>query len=115
MEQTMLENMTFEELARETMRSDDKLAAALLEKCEEALAIERSGAEALQNDIMGQLNSCLTEMNGMLQELINDLIAAKGAKRKSQDAIHRFQDRCENMPSDYSETFSVLWDIDDDD
>ena len=60
--ENMYHNMTYEELARETRRSDYKLA--------------------------------------------------KGSKRKSQEAIQRFKERCENMPSDYLETFSVLWDID---
>ena len=31
---------------------------------------------------------------------------------KSQEAIQRFKERCENMPLDYLETFSVLWGID---
>ena len=43
---------------------------------------------------------------------VQDLIEAKGTKRKSQEAIQRFKERCEDMPSDYLETFSVLWDID---
>ena len=110
--ENMYPNMTYEELARETMRSDYKLAKAVLEKCDETLEIERSGFEALKTDTMVQLNSCLEEMNGMLQELVNDLIDAKGTKRKSQEAIHRFKERCENIPSDYLETFSVLWEID---
>ena len=108
----MLENMTYEELARETMRSDCKLAKALLETCDETLEIERSGFENLKTDTMVQLNSCLEEVNGILRILVNDLIEAKGNKRKSQEAIQRFKERCENMPSDYLETFSVLWDID---
>ena len=108
----MYNNMTYEELARETMLSDCKLAQAVLEKCDETLEIERSGFEALKTDNAVQLNSCLTEMNVMLQELVNDLIDAKGAKRKSLEAIQRFKERCENMPSDYLETFSVLWEID---
>ena len=108
----MLENMTYEELARETWHSENKLAKAVLEKCDETLEIERSGFENLKTDTMVQLNSCLEEMNGMLQILVNDLIEAKGTKRKSQEAIQRFKERCENMPSDYLETFSVLWEID---
>ena len=104
--------MTYDELGRETMQSDCKLAKAVFEKCEETLAIEREALEALHNDTMVQLNSCLGEMNGMLQELVNDLIDAKGTKCKSLEAIRRFQERCENMPLDYVETFSVLWDID---
>ena len=110
--ENMYHNMTYEELARQTMSSDNQLAKAVLEKCDETLEIERSGFEALQTDTMVQLNSCLEEMNGMLQELVNDLIAAKGSKRKSQEAIQRFKERCEDMPSDYLETFSVLSDID---
>ena len=107
--ENMYHNMTYEELARETRRSDYKLAKAVLEKCDETLEIERSGFEALKTDTMVQLNSCLEEMNGMLRILVNDLIESK---RKSQEAIQRFKERCENMPSDYLETFSVLWDID---
>ena len=110
--ENMYHNMTYEELARETRRSDYKLAKAVLEKCDETLEIERSGFEALKTDTMVQLNSRLEEMNGMLRTLVNDLIAAKGTKLKSQEAIQRFKERCENMPSDYLETFSVLWDID---
>ena len=108
----MLENMTYEEIARETWHSENKLAKALLEKCDEMLEIERSGFEADKTDTMVQLNTCLDEMNGMLRILVNDLIEAKGTKRKSQEAIQRFKERCENLPSDYLETFSVLWDID---
>ena len=82
----MLENMyhtmTYDELARETMRSDNKLT--VLEMCDDTLEIERSGFEAV-----------LEEMNGMLRILVNDLIEAKGAKRKSQEAIQRFKERCE--------------------
>ena len=107
--ENMYHNMTYEELARETRRSDYKLAKAVLEKCDETLEIERSGFENLKTDTMVQLNSCLEEMNGMLRILVNDLIESK---RKSQEAIQRFKERCENMPSDYLETFSVLWDID---
>ena len=110
--ENMYHNMTFEELARETMRSDNQLAKAVLEKCDETLETERSGVENLKTDTMVQLKSCLEEMNGMLQELVDDLIEAKGTKRKSQEAIQRFKERCENMPSDYLETFSVLWEID---
>ena len=110
--ENMYRNMTFEELARQTMSSDNQLAKAVLEKCEETLETERSGVENLKTDTMVQLNSCLEEMNGMLQELVNDLIEAKGTKRKSQEAIQRFKERCENMPLDYLETFSVLWEID---
>ena len=111
--ENMYHNMTYDELARETMRSDNKLAKAVLEKCDETLEIDRSGVENLKTDTMVQLNSCLEEMNGMLQELVDDLIEAKGTKRKSQEAIQRFKERCENMSSDYLETFSVLWEIDD--
>ena len=110
--ENMYHNMTYDELARETMQSDCKLAKALLEKCDAMLASERSGLEALKLDHSISLNTCVTEMNGMLQELVNDLVAAKGAKRKSLEAIHLFQERCENMPLDYLETFSVLWNID---
>ena len=46
--ENMYHNMTYEELARETMRSDYKLAKAVLEKCDETLEIERSGFEALK-------------------------------------------------------------------
>ena len=109
--ENMYHNMTYEELARQTMSSDNQLAKAVLEKCDETLETERSGVENLKTDTMVQLNSCLKEMNGMLQELVNDLIEAKGTKRKSQEAIQRFKERCENMPSDYLETFSVLWEI----
>ena len=111
--ENMYHNMTFEELARQTMSSDNQLAKAVLEKCDETLETERSGVENLKTDTMVQLNSCLEEMNGMLQELVNDLIEAKGTKRKSQEAIQRFKERCEDMPLDYLETFSVLWEIDD--
>ena len=107
----MLENMTYEELARETWHSENKLAKAVLEKCDETLEIERSGFENLKTDTMVQLNSCLQEMNRNIRILVNDLIEAKGNKRKSQGAIQRFKERGENMPSDYLETFSVLWDI----
>ena len=110
--ENMYHNMTHEELARETWHSDCKLAKAVLEKCDETLENERSGFEALNTDNMVILNSCLEEMNGILQILVNDLIEAKGNKRKSQEAIQRFKERCENMPSDYLETFSVLWDVD---
>ena len=110
--ENMYHNMTYDELARETMRSDNQLAKAVLEKCDETLETERSGVENLKTDTMVQLNSCLEEMNGMLQELVNDLIEAKGTKRKSQEAIQRFKERCEDMPLDYLETFSVLWEID---
>ena len=110
--ENMYHNMTYEELARETWHSENKLAKAVLEKCDETLEIERSGFEDDKTDTMVQLNTCLDEMNGMLQELVDDLIEAKGTKRKSQEAIQRFKERCENLPSDYLETFSVLWDID---
>ena len=110
--ENMYHNMTYEELARETRRSDCKLAKAVVEKFDETLEIECSGFEALTTDTMVQLNSCLEEMNGMLQILVNDLIEAKGGKRKSQEAFHCFKEQCENMHSDYLETFSVLWDID---
>ena len=110
--ENMYHNMTYEELARETRRSDYKLANAVLEKCDEMLEIERSGFENLKTDTMVQLNSCLEEMNRNIWILVNDLIEAKGNKRKSQEALQRFKERCENMPSDYLETFSVLWEID---
>ena len=38
----MLENMTYAELACETWHSENKLAKAVLEKCEETLEISRS-------------------------------------------------------------------------
>lgn len=120
----MLENMyhimTFEELACETWHSENKLAKALLEKHDEFERAEfekhdefkRAEFERAENaDVLDQLNSCLDEMNGMLRILVNDLIEAKGIKRKSQEAIQRFKEQCENMPSDYLETLSVLWDI----
>lgn len=110
--ENMYRNMAFDELARETWHSENKLAKALLEKHDELIETERAGAEAIQIDTMIQLDSCLEEMNGMLQILVNDLIAAKGTKRKSQEAIQRFKENCENMPIDYLETFSILWDID---
>ena len=110
--ENMYHNMTYDELARETWHSEHKLAKALLEKCDETLEIERSGFENLKTDTMVQLNSCLEEMNGNIRILVNDLIEAKGNKLKSQEAIHRFKERCENMPSDYLDTFSVLWEID---
>ena len=97
----MLENMTYDELARETWHSENKLAKALLEKCDETLEIERSGFENLKTDTMVKLNSCLEEMNGILRILVNDLIEDKGNQRKSQESIQRFNERCENMPSDY--------------
>ena len=103
--ENMYHNMTFEELARETWHSENKLAKALLE-------IERAEVEAESDDVLDQLEICLQDMNGMLQDLVNNLIEAKGTKRKSQEAIQRFKESCENMPSDYLETFSVLWDID---
>ena len=40
--ENMYHNMTYDELARETMRSDCKLAKAVLEKCNETLEISRS-------------------------------------------------------------------------
>ena len=110
--ENMYHNMTYDELAHETWHSENKLAKALLEKCDETLEIERSGFENLKTDTMVQLNSCLEEMNGILRILVNDLIEAKGTNRKSQEAIQRFKERCENVPSDYLETFYVLWDID---
>lgn len=97
--ENMYHNMTFEELARETWHSENKLAKALLEKHDEAIELEH-------------VETCMQDMQGMLQGLVNDLIAAKGTKRKSQEAIQRFKNDCENMPSDYLETFSVLWNID---
>ena len=54
--ENMYHNMTYEELARETRRSENKLAKELLEKCDETLEIERSGFEALKTDTMVQLN-----------------------------------------------------------
>ena len=111
--ENMYHNMTYEELARETWHSDNALAKVMLEKCDETLEIERSGFENLKTDTMVQLNSCLEEMNGILRILVNDLIEAKGTQRKSQEAIQRFKERCEDMPLDYLETFSVLWDMDD--
>ena len=112
--ENMYHNMTYEDVARETWHSENKLAKAVLEKCDETLEIERSGFENLKTDTMVQLNSCLQEMNRNIRILVNDLIEAKGNKRKSQGAIQRFKERGENMPSDYLETFSVLWDIDTD-
>ena len=109
----MYHNMTYDEIAHETWHSENKLAKALLEKCDETLEKCDSNFENLKTDTMVQLNSCVVEMNHILRLLVNDLIEAKGNKRKSQGAIHRFKERCENMPlSEYSETFSVLWDID---
>ena len=64
--ENMYHNMTYEELARETWHSENKLANAVLEKCNETLEIERSGFENLKTDTMVQLNSCLAEMNGNL-------------------------------------------------
>ena len=112
----MYHNMTYDKIAHETWHSENKLAKALLEKCDETLEIERSGLENLKTDTMVQLNSCVVEMNRTLRLLVNDLIEAKGNKRKSQGAVQRFKERCENMPMspDYLETFSVLWDIDTD-
>ena len=43
---------------------------------------------------------------------LNPRFVGQVFRRKSQEAIQRFKERCENMPSDYLETFSVLWDID---
>ena len=106
--ENMYHNMTYEELARETWHSENKLAKALLEKCDETLEKCDSNFENLKTDTMVQLNSCLEEMNGNLRILVNDLIKAKGTNRKSQEAIQRFKERCENMPSDCLETFSVL-------
>ena len=111
--ENMYHNMTYEELARETRRSDCKLAIAVIEKCDETLETSVRGFENLKTDTMVQLNSCVVEMNRTLRLLVNDLIEAKGNKRKSQGAVQRFKDRCENMSMspDYLETFSVLWDI----
>ena len=55
--ENMYRNMTYEELARETWYSENKLAKAVLEKCDETLEIERSGFEADKIDTMVQLNS----------------------------------------------------------
>lgn len=110
--ENMYHNMTFEELAREMWHSENKLAKALLEKHDEVIEFERAEVEAENDDVLDQLETCMQDMQGMLQELVNDLIAAKGTKRKSQEAIWRFKERCENIPSDYLETLSVSWDID---
>ena len=101
--ENMYHNMTFDELARETWHSENKLAKALLEKHDEVIE---------NDDVLYQLETCMQDMRYTLQDLVNDLIEAKGTKRKSQEAIQRFKENCENMPSDYLETFSILWDID---
>ena len=62
-------------------------------------------------NVFDQIETCMVDMQDTLQSIVNDLIETKGTKRKSQEAIRRFKESCENMPSDYLETFSPLWDI----
>ena len=113
--ENMYHNMTFDELARETWHSENKLAKALLEKHDEVIEFERAEVKTEDDEDDGflyQVEACMHDMRCTLQELVNDLIEAKGNKRKSQEAIQRFKENCENMPSDYLETFCILWDID---
>ena len=63
-------------------------------------------------NVFDQIETCMVDMQDTLQSIVNDLIETKDTKRKSQEAIRRFKERCENMPSDYLEIFSPLWDID---
>lgn len=110
--ENMYHIMTVEELSLEAWHSENRLAKALLEKFDGMIEFERAKVEAEIKDVLGQLNDCMVAMQDTLQSLVNDLIEAKGTKRKSQEAIQRFKERCENMPSDYLDAFSLLWDID---
>ena len=111
--ENMYHRMSFEELALEAWHSENRLAKELLEKFDVVIELERVEVEveAENEDVLSQLYDCMLDMQDTLQSLVNDLIEAKGTKRKSQEAILRFKESCENMPSDYLETFSPLWDI----
>ena len=109
--ENMYHRMSFEELALEAWHSENRLAKALLENFDEMIELELAEVEVENEDVLSQLHDCMLDMQDMLQSLVNDLIEAKGTKRKSQEAIRRFKESCENMPSDYLETFSPLWDI----
>lgn len=107
----MYHNMTFDELVREAENTDNKLALELLIMFEDQLAQEQIDWHVEIEDEKRQLGDCIEHMNECLQTLVEELVAAKGGKRKSHDALANFQNDCDNIPSDYLETFCKLWDI----
>ena len=110
--ENMYHNMPFEELVHETWHSENKLAKALLEKHFEEIEFERAEVKAENNEVLDELEFCMQDMQGMLQNLVNDLIEAKGTELESKAAIQSFKERCEIRYKYYLKTLSPLWDID---
>ena len=124
----MYGNMSYEELVREAENVDNPLAKALLEAFNAAwdeneaeartfnAAWDENEAEARieYQEKVEQFDGALFEMRRFIQNLVDDLVEAKGGKLKSKEAVQKFINDCEDcelMSCDDLELISILWDI----
>lgn len=109
--ENMYHNMSYEELVREAENVDNPLAKALLEAFN-AVLDENETEECIEyQEKVEQFDDALFEMRRFIQNLVDDLVEAKGGKLKSKEAVQKFINDCELMPCDDLELISILWDI----
>ena len=112
--ENMYHNMSYEELVREAENVDNPLAKALLEAFN-AVLDENETEECIEyQEKVEQFDDALFEMRRFIQNLVDDLVEAKGGKLKSKEAVQKFINDCEDcelMSCDDLELISILWDI----
>lgn len=107
-------NNTLDELIKEANQSDNKLALAIIERFEEEVEnLKLQKRNVIQDEINEYVVQDIPEFGKYFVDLIKNIIADKGAKKKSKDHIIDFVNAIEtDFSPETQEAFgNVLLDI----
>lgn len=98
-------NSSLEEMRREAESSNNELALAILKKIEDGEEVTvLSKSEEYENEVRGYaVNDINNDILDYTVNLLKEVFAAKGGKRKTLEAIQQFRLDVENVPADQAE------------